>query len=151
MPTVKPPPAWRLSIERSGPLTTVVGSELRSLAGLGSPLVDTVALLVTLGSAAALTLTVSVIVDPAPAAGGPGGHAPGPGHGEARARGRAGPAAAAAGDEGQAGRQRIEHGEGGEARRSAEVGNGERVGAIDALGEAPGVALRQRRVDRHHR
>src|ERR1700746_2378295 len=63
MPTVKFP-VWLLPIARSitGAGFTVVRSEEELLAALLSPVVDTLAVLVTLGTAAAPTLTVKVML-----------------------------------------------------------------------------------------
>src|SRR5438876_529015 len=49
---------WRLSSARSGTPWTVVGSEAASFAAYGSPVVATVAVLVTLGTAAGAAFTV---------------------------------------------------------------------------------------------
>src|SRR5262245_31733784 len=65
---------WLFTIDRSTtppPPFTVVGSEDELFAPFASPVVETVAVLVTLGTAPAATLTVNVIVLEALAASGP--------------------------------------------------------------------------------
>ena len=72
VPTVKLP-TWLFTIDRSitGVGFTVVGSDDELFAPFVSPVVDTVAVFITLGTAAAATLTVNVIVLMALAANGP--------------------------------------------------------------------------------
>src|SRR5215471_6749094 len=67
-------PMWLFTIDRSTsppPFITVVGSEDELFAPFESPVVETVAVLITLGTAAAPTLTVNVIVVGALTASGP--------------------------------------------------------------------------------